>query len=89
MKTDTTTKLLLAALAGALWTIALRPAMTPVPAVAQGSGIGDSHASPSLQIGSNIYVAAPANQSGRVYRFKGELGRPVFVGEYGPNIKAD
>ena len=37
MKTDTTTKLLLAALAGALWVIALRPVVQPQPAQAQGA----------------------------------------------------
>lgn len=35
MKTDVTTKILLAALAGALWVIALRPMVQPQPAHAQ------------------------------------------------------
>lgn len=87
MKPDLTTKLILAAIAGGLWALALRPVVTPVPAVAQEPT--RSLASPALQIGSNIYVAALAEQRGRVYRFKGELGKPIFVGEYGPHVGAD
>jgi hypothetical protein len=84
MKTDTTTKLLLAALAGALWVIALRPALTPVPAVAQGQQ-PNQWATPALSLGNDgIYVAAPSGQSGQVFRFAGKLGEPQQIGSYGP-----
>lgn len=80
MKTDTTTKLLLAAVAGALWTLALRPVLAPAPAVAQGAM--ESVDRPAIAIGERaIYVA----ERGRIYRFLPELGNPAHVGAYGPN----
>ena len=82
MKTDATTKLLLAALAGALWVIALRPMVQPQPAQAQAPA---ADTRPALATGERfIYVA----EKGRIYRFSPDLGRPSHIGEYGPGITA-
>ena len=82
MKTDITTKLLLAALTGALWVIALRPVVQPQPVQAQSA---PSWVTPALDVANDgIYVAAPSGQSGQVYRFgSSKLGAPQNVGAYG------
>ena len=85
MTTDRTTKNLLAVIAVALSLIALRPYIGPMEARAQEP----SSVPPAFLLGSNVWVAAPANQSGRVYRFKSELGKPIFIGEYGPGVKPE
>lgn len=84
MKTDATTKLLLAALAGALWVIALRPVITPVPVAAQQPQ-AETDTRPAVVIGGRgVYVV----EHGRIYRFLETLGQPASIGEYGPNVKA-
>lgn len=82
MKTDLTTKLLLAAVAGGLWTIALRPVLAPAPAHAEDPAPG-AVSSPTLALGTRmtgVYVL----QHGKVYRFKEDLGQPVAVGILDP-----
>lgn len=80
MKTDTPTKLLLAALAGALWVIALRPVITPVNARAAVPNTGATLAIGERMTG--VYVV----QDGFVYRFKEDLGRPVAIGRLDPTL---
>jgi hypothetical protein len=81
MQTDTTTKLLLAALAGALWVIALRPVMSTINARA-----ATPNSSATLAIGermTGVYVV----QDGYVFRFKEDLGRPVAIGKLDPTLR--
>lgn len=90
MAIDRTTKLLLFALTLGVWGLLLRPVFTPETAKAQGLPTipGTPGTTPAMWGSNNLYIAAPSGQSGRVYRFKGELGRPVFIGEYGPHVSA-
>ena len=77
MKTDITTKLLLAALAGALWVIALRPVVQPLPAQAQEPG----HKAAGFYVSgdtSGVYVFS----DNKIYRFKTDLGKPTSTGTW-------
>jgi hypothetical protein len=65
MNTDRTTKLLLVAIALALWGLLLRPAFTPVTANAQGSGGGQLVAVGEGQ-NARVFLLDPGN---RLYRF--------------------
>ena len=80
MKTDITTKLLLAALAGALWVIALRPVVQPLPAQAQGEpkdhGVGFSVSGDA----SGLYIIDGVER--KIYRFKTDLGKPTSTGTW-------
>lgn len=83
MKTDTTTKLLLAALAGALWVIALRPVLTPVPAVAQGASAESKGHSVGFSVSgdtSGVYIIDGVDR--KIYRFKTDLGKPTSTGTW-------
>ncbi|MGV3723216.1 MAG: hypothetical protein ACO1SX_20130 [Actinomycetota bacterium] len=85
MKPDVTTKLILAAIAGGLWALALRPAFIPTPAVADDPE-PSAVSSPTLALGTRmtgVYVL----QGGRVYRFKEDLGKPTAVGIMDPTAR--
>ena len=80
MKTDTTTKLLLAALAGALWVIALRPVVQPQPAQAQGEPKGHPVGFYVSGDTSGLWVVDGPER--KIYRFKTDLGKPTSVGTW-------
>lgn len=84
MKPDVTTKLLLAAIAGGLWALALRPTLSPMPASAAPVPVDNSQG-PAVVAGERgLYII----ENGKVYRFVETLGKPVAIGEYGPGVKA-
>ena len=80
MKTDITTKLLLAALAGALWVIALRPIVQPQPAQAQVDPKGHPVGFALSGDTSGLWIIDGPER--KMYRFKTDLGKPVSTGSW-------
>ena len=79
MTIDRSTKLLLALLVIGVWVLVFQPRVAPAQAEAQGPSAGAPfhyYVSGDLQ---GIYIF----QDKKIYRFKGDLGKPVAVGAWG------
>ena len=84
MTIDRTTKALLLALTLGVWGLLLRPVVSPMEGRAAAPA-GSSVAIAAEGSSSGVYVAAPAGQSGSVYRFEVyPRPRKKLLGRYGP-----